>query len=577
MAYSPDPQTIDTSMSRADAIAGFFPTEREFIIVDGLHFRRHPAPATWDALLLTNDGTVGWDHDGEWMYPEHAGLVGREIEADEDDNHPSLVGVPDEGDEIQALLDYVIAKGASLKNGPRKIYGTSIPLFCGRDTTGATPGVNFVKLHGLKIGVVGGTWSASDWVLVLGNSVIATNGSTFRYWNVQDVWVDGGDLAHNGVFYSRVAHSFVKNTKVIHCSAILQQIGNNAELGSGGVNDCGGTTFEDIWGRQWVFGDDNYDNWEETTATGLVWRSDDNKIRNPDFGQFRVGLEVFGFSQGDMWGGHFWNGAGGETEADSVSLYMHGCAEVRLHKVRFDQGAWLIEDAFRNVALRGCTINQYSLDPVRLVTTQTDEDLRTFRISECTTRTAAASMHTVIEITASTAFAAGETITGGTSGATADIVMIVGDKHYLSGLTGTFQVAEAVTGDVAGAGTVDTVNGSWTSPVNPVLFGNIGNDGGPFSIGNRVSGNRIGQWRVNTDGAVATVPISGPGGRVVEAGITATTAQLNNVAHAINTTDKYEGKVVRNTNTKIKVYAEGPDAADEWINGADGSTAHTPV
>lgn len=58
-------------------------------------------------------------------------------------------------------------------------------------------------------------------------------------------------------------------------------------------------------------------------------------------------------------------------------------------------------------------------------------------------------------------------------------------------------------------------------------------------------------------------------------GSTATTSQLNNIGHAINTSGKYLGKQAYNTNTKRMVAADGPLAGDVWTD-SDGTT-YTPV
>lgn len=55
-----------------------------------------------------------------------------------------------------------------------------------------------------------------------------------------------------------------------------------------------------------------------------------------------------------------------------------------------------------------------------------------------------------------------------------------------------------------------------------------------------------------------------------------TTAALEAVADATNTTDKYADKAVINTTTGAIVTADGAEAADVWL-ALDGTTAHTPV
>lgn len=58
---------------------------------------------------------------------------------------------------------------------------------------------------------------------------------------------------------------------------------------------------------------------------------------------------------------------------------------------------------------------------------------------------------------------------------------------------------------------------------------------------------------------------------------TATTAQLADIANAINTTNKYTHKKVINTTTGIEVYAADATAGGVWKNVGTGATAHTPV
>jgi hypothetical protein len=56
-----------------------------------------------------------------------------------------------------------------------------------------------------------------------------------------------------------------------------------------------------------------------------------------------------------------------------------------------------------------------------------------------------------------------------------------------------------------------------------------------------------------------------------------TTAALAAVGNAINTTGKYQGKMVFNSTTNILVVAVGSTAASVWANAGTGVTAHTPV
>lgn len=55
-----------------------------------------------------------------------------------------------------------------------------------------------------------------------------------------------------------------------------------------------------------------------------------------------------------------------------------------------------------------------------------------------------------------------------------------------------------------------------------------------------------------------------------------TTALLADITAAINTTGKYQGKMVFNSTVGSTVFSEGAAAADVW-NFLDGTTAHTPI
>lgn len=56
---------------------------------------------------------------------------------------------------------------------------------------------------------------------------------------------------------------------------------------------------------------------------------------------------------------------------------------------------------------------------------------------------------------------------------------------------------------------------------------------------------------------------------------TATTANLSSAAHAINTTNKFAGKLVLDTTTNKLQVALGADATSQW-RPVDGTTAVTP-
>lgn len=56
----------------------------------------------------------------------------------------------------------------------------------------------------------------------------------------------------------------------------------------------------------------------------------------------------------------------------------------------------------------------------------------------------------------------------------------------------------------------------------------------------------------------------------------ATTANLSSAAHAINTTDKFAGKLVMNTTTNILNQAQGSGPTDVW-QPVTGAAAVTPA
>lgn len=58
--------------------------------------------------------------------------------------------------------------------------------------------------------------------------------------------------------------------------------------------------------------------------------------------------------------------------------------------------------------------------------------------------------------------------------------------------------------------------------------------------------------------------------------VSTTTAALEAVGNAINTTGKYAGKMVWNATTGLPLWADGGAAADTW-SISDGTATHTPV
>ena len=70
--------------------------------------------------------------------------------------------------------------------------------------------------------------------------------------------------------------------------------------------------------------------------------------------------------------------------------------------------------------------------------------------------------------------------------------------------------------------------------------------------------------------------ITRPSINQISGGVGVTTANLEDISNAINTSDKEEFKIVGNSTTGRLVYAAGSAAGDIW-KFMDGTTAHTPV
>jgi len=59
--------------------------------------------------------------------------------------------------------------------------------------------------------------------------------------------------------------------------------------------------------------------------------------------------------------------------------------------------------------------------------------------------------------------------------------------------------------------------------------------------------------------------------------VTATTAELDAIANAINTDRKFVGKLVFNTTSGLLVMADAATAAGTWSSASDGLVDHTPA
>lgn len=63
--------------------------------------------------------------------------------------------------------------------------------------------------------------------------------------------------------------------------------------------------------------------------------------------------------------------------------------------------------------------------------------------------------------------------------------------------------------------------------------------------------------------------------RDIERAANVSAANLTDVTHAINTMDKYLGKMVWDVTNNKPVWAKGIAAADDWIDGT-GTTVYSP-
>lgn len=70
--------------------------------------------------------------------------------------------------------------------------------------------------------------------------------------------------------------------------------------------------------------------------------------------------------------------------------------------------------------------------------------------------------------------------------------------------------------------------------------------------------------------------VIGENGSTAQTLVQRSTTSLEDVDHAINTAEKFLGKVVINATSGVLVWAAGPLPNDPW-NNLDGTTAHTPV
>ncbi len=76
---------------------------------------------------------------------------------------------------------------------------------------------------------------------------------------------------------------------------------------------------------------------------------------------------------------------------------------------------------------------------------------------------------------------------------------------------------------------------------------------------------------MSTDGVIVASQFQGDNMMAL-----ATTAQLNNSGHAINTTGKFRGKIVLNTDTSKVVAANASSTTGTWKNVGTGTTEHSP-
>ena len=215
---------------------------------------------------------------------------------------------------------------------------------------------------------------------------------------------------------------------------------------------------------------------------------------------------------------------------------------------------------------------------------------------------------------------AGDAVVGDTSAATGTVVSITTTSMIVSWISGVFIEGETITagGNVSNNPTVSisktpttrfnrfvvAKNGAGQGvniPTANIAFNlTIGGStaiedaaGGVFGAAKAglrmfddLASPTIGvRWALNTtddtmewfdDQGVVLATLSMATGIFTPKGVeTSTTAALDAVGNAINTSGKYEGRELWNATTDNPVYAVGSAAADIWVDGA-GTTVHSP-
>jgi hypothetical protein len=94
--------------------------------------------------------------------------------------------------------------------------------------------------------------------------------------------------------------------------------------------------------------------------------------------------------------------------------------------------------------------------------------------------------------------------------------------------------------------------------------------------GGATAWNDLPYWDPEDNNGVSTAASIAATAATLVSRVTSTTTALELVANAINTVDKYAGKMVWNTTTGVLVVADGPLAADTWSTAA-GAATHSPV
>jgi hypothetical protein len=153
------------------------------------------------------------------------------------------------------------------------------------------------------------------------------------------------------------------------------------------------------------------------------------------------------------------------------------------------------------------------------------------------------------------------------------------ESGWICMTAGTFSAATDNTGDTDGStGVITGITDTSDFYIGEYVSVSAGfASTGPYKILALTSSSVTVNANSNSSQSNITVATVDPTFEAFSTGVvTATTTQLVNITHAINTTNKYIGKVVLNTTTGIMLYAGTAAAGGHWFTFA-GADTHTPV